>query len=81
VTLEGVQAPAETPGLASVVETVDMTAHTYQKTRIAHWDQVARKLTEGRFGIGGFYQKQLAHYYSLLVAPGMKVLEVGCGNR
>jgi len=57
---------------------VDRAAHRYQQTRIAHWDHVAQRLDRWRGG-GGFYQKQLVHYYRLLVTPGLRVLEVGCG--
>jgi SAM-dependent methyltransferase len=59
---------------------VDLTSNCYQKTRMAHWDGVAQRLATGRIGIGGFYQDQLAHYYSHLVPPGMRVLEIGCGT-
>jgi SAM-dependent methyltransferase len=77
--LDVVKAKDETADHTPVVEQIDMTARLYQETRKAHWDEVARKLAAGRFGMGGFYQKLLVHYYSLLVPPGMRVLEVGCG--
>jgi len=56
----------------------DIAARRYQWERIAHWDHVARRLDKWS-GAGVFYQKQLAHYYKLLVPPGLRVLEVGCG--
>lgn len=30
--------------------------------------------------MGVFYQKELAHYYKLMVPPGLRVLEVGCAQ-
>lgn len=78
--LEIIETKAETTGLDAATELVDVTAHLYQKSRIAHWDGVARKVAAGRIGMGSFYHEQLAHYYSLLVPPGMRVLEIGCGT-
>jgi SAM-dependent methyltransferase len=65
--------------LLSDVEHVDMSALGYQKARMAHWDGVARSIADGWNGLGAFYQKQLVHYYSILIPPGMRVLELGCG--
>jgi ubiquinone/menaquinone biosynthesis C-methylase UbiE len=58
---------------------LDVESRRYQRTRIAHWDRVARGLDQ-RSGVGAFYQKQLAHHYKLLIPPGLRVLEVGCGQ-
>jgi SAM-dependent methyltransferase len=76
---ELVHASEEAPGLPLSVEHVDLSALGYQKARMAHWDRVARSIADGWQGLGAFYQKQLVHYYSLLIPPGMRVLEVGCG--
>ncbi len=46
---------------------------------MAHWERVSEML-QRRSGLGGFYQKQLAHQYRLLVPPGLRVLELGCGQ-
>jgi len=54
-------------------------ARSYQRARIAHWDRVAQVLDRWS-GLGGFYQRQLAHHYRLLIPPGLRVLEVGCGQ-
>jgi 2-polyprenyl-3-methyl-5-hydroxy-6-metoxy-1,4-benzoquinol methylase len=78
--LEIIEPTAETTRVNDIAEQGDVTASVYQKTRMAHWDRVAQRLAAGRIGIGGFYHTQLAHYYSLLVPPGMRVLEVGCGT-
>jgi SAM-dependent methyltransferase len=78
--LDVVHADQKTRDLAPVVEHVDMSALGYQSARMAHWDQVARSIADGWNGSGAFYQKQLAHYYSLMISPGTRVLEVGCGT-
>ena len=77
--LDIVRAKQKTRDFAPVVDHVDMSALGYQKARMAHWDHVARNIADGWNGLGAFYQKQLVHYYSLLIPPGMRVLEVGCG--
>jgi SAM-dependent methyltransferase len=50
----------------------------YQAERRGHWDLVARQL-DAWAGLGGAYHRRLAEVYSFLVAPGQRVLEVGCG--
>src|ERR671912_2214271 len=77
---EVVHANEEAPDLSSAVEHADVSARGYQNARMAHWDQVARSIADGWNGSGAFYQKQLAHYYSLLISPGRRVLEIGCGT-
>ena len=77
---ELVHASERARDLPSDVEHVDMSALGYQSARMAHWDQVARSIADGWNGSGAFYQKQLAHYYSLMISPGTRVLEVGCGT-
>jgi SAM-dependent methyltransferase len=54
-------------------------AVTFQQERRAHWDAVAGRFKGGSVG-GRFYQAELAHRYRLLVPPGMRILEVGCGQ-
>ena len=63
-----------TPGIA-----LDRAAIDYQCARIAHWDAVARKRDRWR-GWGGAYHRRLTQVYRFLVAPGQRVLEVGCGE-
>ncbi|MDO9263964.1 MAG: class I SAM-dependent methyltransferase, partial [Desulfosalsimonadaceae bacterium] len=51
----------------------------YRNARIAHWDRTAaRKNDPGR--AGAFYQRLLEHYYRMMVQPGLRILELGCGG-
>ena len=51
----------------------------YRKTRIAHWDALARKMDVWT-GHGGYYHERLAQVYKFLVSPGQRVIEIGCGK-
>lgn len=51
----------------------------YTRTRIEHWDRVARD-REARLGFGGLYHQRLRQIFRSLIPPGRQVLEVGCGN-
>ena len=53
-------------------------AATYQGARQAHWDEMARKKDDWTSS-GAYYHQRLAHIYQFLVAPGQRVLEIGCG--
>jgi SAM-dependent methyltransferase len=53
-------------------------AERYRRRRVAHWDSVARKSDNWR-GWGEYYHQRLTQIYRYLVAPGQRVLEVGCG--
>lgn len=52
---------------------------TYQKTRINHWDNIARKTDSWR-GWSTAYHERLAEVYRFWIAPGQRVLELGCGR-
>ncbi len=54
-------------------------ASTYQDARRAHWDGVARK-KDNWTSRGVYYHKRLTQIYQFLVAPGQRVLEIGCGT-
>lgn len=51
----------------------------YQRERTAHWDTIARQADRSA-SWGAYYHRRLAEVYSLLVAPGQRVLELGCGR-
>jgi SAM-dependent methyltransferase len=57
----------------------DLFQRSYTIERILHWDQLSFKKGNPR-RIGAFYHKLLHHYYRLVVPPGMRVLELGCGQ-
>ena len=52
---------------------------SYQRVRCDHWDAIARKVdswTEWNRG----YHERLTQVYRFWVAPGQRILEVGCGQ-
>ena len=51
---------------------------SYQQARIAHWASVARQMDTWT-GWGAYYHHRLVQIYQFLVAPGQRVLEIGCG--
>ena len=57
----------------------DAAGKTYQQTRIAHWDAVARKRDSWR-GMGRWYHRRLQEIYRFHVSPDQSVLEVGCAE-
>ncbi len=46
---------------------------------MSHWDAVARQ-QDSWSGWGGAYHCRMAQVYQCLVAPGQRVLEIGCGR-
>ena len=52
-------------------------ASTYRDTRRTHWDEIARKKDDWT-SWGNYYHKRLRQMYQFLVAPGQRVLEIGC---
>ena len=50
----------------------------YQDQRIAHWDRVAT--TPVPLDQSKYYHDRLEHRYKFLVPPGLRVLEIGCGE-
>ncbi len=65
-------------------ETSDARAHDqgrprHRAERIAHWDDAARRWARWQ-GAGGAYHRRLEQVYCTVVAPGSRVLEVGCGR-
>ncbi len=57
----------------------DETAVQYQKSHIAHWDNIARK-RDAWHGWGKFYHRRVQEIYRFLINPGQRVLEIGCGT-
>ncbi len=51
----------------------------YRQSRREHNDQTALSMDRWK-GLGGYYHRRLTDVYSFLVAPGQRVLEVGCGQ-
>jgi ubiquinone/menaquinone biosynthesis C-methylase UbiE len=51
----------------------------FTSTRREYWNQVAQSLDQEP-GIRRFYRRRLAEIYRFLVPPGMRVLEIGCGE-
>jgi SAM-dependent methyltransferase len=51
----------------------------YTAARTAYWDNVARATDRGK-GWSAYYHDRLEKIYSTLVAPGQRVLELGCGR-
>ncbi len=59
---------------------IELTAgEKYRQGRIAHWDEVGRQMNTWK-GWGGYYHSRLIEIYRYLVAPGQRVLEIGCGT-
>ena len=61
-------------------EEKDDTRVAYIEHQMAHYDQVALRMKDGAFHSRNFYQKRLAEICSLMVPPGAKIIEVGCGQ-
>jgi ubiquinone/menaquinone biosynthesis C-methylase UbiE len=57
----------------------DSSAARYQQERLAYWEAAAARLDTFKTW-GGYYHRRLAQIYQNLVAPGLKVLELGCGQ-
>lgn len=47
--------------------------------RIEHWDAVACRMDSWE-SWGAYYHKRLTQIYQFLVAPGQRVIEIGCGQ-
>ena len=55
------------------------TAHVdYTRARIEHWDGVAKRLDAMR-DLSSAYHARLAEVYRSVIAPDLRVLEIGCG--
>jgi 2-polyprenyl-3-methyl-5-hydroxy-6-metoxy-1,4-benzoquinol methylase len=63
----------------TVSNQIDQARQRYQRERVAHWNAVARRMDRG-VNLGGYYHRRLAEIYKFLVAPGQRVLEIGCAG-
>lgn len=68
--------PAPAPSSSSPPR--DAARDAFVHTRRSLWDTVAVQWAD-RHGAGGAYQRRLHTIYRLIVAPGERVLELGCG--
>lgn len=57
----------------------DPAGQTYQQTRMAHWDAIARK-RDSWHGMGKWYHNRLQEVYQFHVNPNLNVLEIGCAE-
>jgi ubiquinone/menaquinone biosynthesis C-methylase UbiE len=57
----------------------DQAATRYRDARRAHWDRVAQRAARWQ-GLGGAYHRRLVRVFQTVVAPGQRVLELGCGR-
>jgi len=51
----------------------------YQKDRIKHWDNIAASVSR-KSSWSDYYHERLHQIYRLLVVPGQRVMEIGCGT-
>ncbi len=57
----------------------DPAAKVYHEARLAHWDKIARQSDERR-SAGAYYHRRLTEIYQFVISPGLRVLEIGCGQ-
>jgi len=57
----------------------DPAGQAYQKTRITHWDAIARK-RDAWSGMGRWYHQRLAEIYRFHVPSNVRILEIGCAD-
>jgi SAM-dependent methyltransferase len=58
---------------------IDTAEANYRQERLAHWDSVAVK-RDSWGGWGAGYHGRLLEIYRFLVSPGLRILEIGCGE-
>lgn len=67
------------PAYVSCPDLMPFSAPGYQRQRMQHWDAVARQFPEPR-GWGRYYHRRLREVHQHIIAPGQRVLEIGCGR-
>jgi len=58
---------------------MDVEQFNYQKTRIEHWDSVARRMDTWK-GFGDYYHGRIAEVFQFLIPHGQRVIEIGCAR-
>jgi ubiquinone/menaquinone biosynthesis C-methylase UbiE len=58
---------------------IDPALARYQRERVTHWDSIAAGYDETTSWSAG-YHRRVRHVFGLMVPPGLRVLEVGCGR-
>lgn len=58
---------------------IDPEKYRYQQERIAHWDRISHE-SKNPDRSGAFYHQLLEKYYQFLIPPGLRILELGCGQ-
>src|SRR3990170_2071734 len=59
--------------------TKDLAKEKYSQERITHWDKIAYDMDSKR-GFSKSYHKRIEDIYKFLIPPGLRVLEIGCGQ-
>jgi SAM-dependent methyltransferase len=57
----------------------DVSRHRYRAARKEHWEESSRR-QDSRRGAGGYYHRRLKQVFQQLVPPGLRILELGCGQ-
>ena len=71
-------APSE-GGVTSLVDPAAASRKTYEEERRSYWDEFALSLDRWQW-IRAYYQRRLSSIYRSLIPPGMRVIELGCGQ-
>jgi SAM-dependent methyltransferase len=62
-----------------LASTSDAAQREYTRARVKHWDAVARRMDNAR-DLSGGYHDRLIDVYRSVIAPDQRVLEIGCGR-
>ena len=65
--------------MSKAISNFDPAGTTYQHTRRAHWNDIARKRDHWQ-GLGRWYHQRLTELYRFHVSPNLRVLELGCAD-
>jgi len=79
MTVDTLRDCALVPSSPEYPRTSDTSRHTYFLQRRTNWHEFSGVLDRWR-GLGGYYHRRVREVYRQLVAPGQRVLELGCGQ-